>query len=47
VGNGENIHLWLDWWHPDEILYTKCGYRVVYDAGSKVEAKLASVLKEK
>jgi hypothetical protein len=25
----------------------KYGYRVVYDAGSKVEAKLASVLKEK
>jgi hypothetical protein len=20
VGNGESIHLWLDWWHPSRIL---------------------------
>jgi hypothetical protein len=31
VGDGNNIHLWLDWWHPDGILFERYGYRVVYD----------------
>lgn len=35
-GDGKSIHLQLDWWHPDGILYEKYGYRDVYDAGSKV-----------
>jgi hypothetical protein len=39
AGNGENIHLWLDSWHPDGILLEKYGYRAVYDAQSNVEAK--------
>lgn len=34
-------------WHPIGILYIKYGNRVVYDAGSSVEAKLSSVLKER
>jgi hypothetical protein len=37
----------LDWQYPDGTLYTKYGHRVVYDAGRKVEAKLAIVLKDK
>jgi hypothetical protein len=44
VGNGENLHLWLDFWHPDGILINKYGYRVVYDAHSRMEAKLSSVI---
>jgi hypothetical protein len=44
VGNGENIHFWLDLWHPDGILIEKYGYRVFYDAQSRVEAKLSSVI---
>lgn len=47
VGNGENIHLWLGWWHIDGVLYTHYGHRIVYDAGSNMEAKLSSVLIEK
>ena len=44
VGNGENIHLWLDLWHPNGILIDKYGYRAIYDANSRVEAKLSSVI---
>jgi hypothetical protein len=44
VGNGENIHLWLDSWRPDGILLGKYEYRAVYDAQSNVEAKLSTVI---
>jgi hypothetical protein len=44
VGNGEDIHLWLDSWHPSGILLENYGHRVVYDAQSRVEAKLSSVI---
>lgn len=47
VGDGRGIHLWLDRWHQDGILYDRYSYRIVYDAGSKVDAKLVSVLKDK
>jgi hypothetical protein len=47
VGDGKNIHLWLDWWHPDDVLCEQYGYKVVYDAQSKMEAKLSSVIKGK
>lgn len=47
VGDGTNNNLWLDWWHPDDTLYLRYAHRLVYDAGSKVEARLASVLKSK
>jgi hypothetical protein len=44
VGNGENIQMWLDSWHPSGILLETFGQRVVYDAHSIVEAKLSSVI---
>ena len=44
VGNGENIHMWLDSWHPSGILLETFGQRVVYDAHSNVKAKLSSVM---
>lgn len=31
AGDGNNIFLWLDWWHPDGILFEKYGYRVIYE----------------
>ena len=34
--------MWLDWWHPIEALYGRYGYRVVYDVGSSLAAKLSS-----
>jgi hypothetical protein len=46
VGDGENIHLWLDFWHPAGILLEKYGFRVVYDAQSSVEARLSSVIND-
>lgn len=45
--DGSSIHLWLNWWHPDGIPYDHYGYRVVYDARNKLEAKLSSVIKGK
>jgi hypothetical protein len=47
VGDGNSFHLWLDWWQPDGILYEQYGYRVVYDARSKWDAKLSSVMEGK
>jgi hypothetical protein len=44
VGSGENIHMWLDSWHPAGILLETYGQRVVYDAHSSMEAKLSSVI---
>jgi hypothetical protein len=44
VGNGDNIHMWLDLWHPAGVLIEQYGFRVVYDAQSNIEAKLSSVI---
>jgi hypothetical protein len=44
VGNGDNIHLWLDWWHPVGILIEQYGFRTVYDAHSHIEAKLSTFI---
>lgn len=46
VGDGRNIHLWFDHWHPGGTLYEKYGHRVVYDACSKPEAWLSTVIKD-
>jgi hypothetical protein len=36
VGNGENIHLLLDSWHPSGILFEVFGYRFIDDAYSNL-----------
>uniref|UniRef100_A0A2N9J1W3 Reverse transcriptase domain-containing protein n=1 Tax=Fagus sylvatica TaxID=28930 RepID=A0A2N9J1W3_FAGSY len=46
VGDGRKIFLWHDHWHPDGILYLKYGHRVVYDAVSRSDARVASVFKD-
>jgi len=46
VGTGENIHLWMDNWHPFGALVEKFGFRIVYDSYRKLDAKLSSVLKD-
>jgi hypothetical protein len=43
VGNGEHIHLWLDWWHPAGVLLQKFGYRAVYDALCSKDAVLGFI----
>jgi hypothetical protein len=45
VGDGSKIYLWLDFWHPDGILYDHYGYRDIYDARSKFDAELSSVVR--
>jgi hypothetical protein len=45
VGTGKNIHIWLDAWHPDGVLYEKYGHRV-YDSHSKPEAHFDSAIKD-
>lgn len=47
VGDGKNIHMWLDSWNLDGVLYEKYVLRIVDNTGSKVGEKLCSVLKEK
>jgi hypothetical protein len=47
VGDGKNFYLWLGWWHPGGILLEQYGYRVIYDARSKIDAKLATVIHDR
>lgn len=46
MGDGANIFLRLDFWSP-EGPYEKFGHRVVYDAASSVNVKLASVISDR
>ena len=43
VGDGSNIFLWHDRWHPNGVLYQVYGHRTVYDAASSINAKVNSV----
>jgi len=45
-GMEKNIHLWFDLWHPAGVLYEKYGHRVIYDACSKPEAWLSTVIRD-
>jgi len=45
VGDGKHIHLWIDNWHPSGALVEKYGYRIVYDAQSRLDARLETVLR--
>jgi hypothetical protein len=45
VGDGNRIFLWLDVWNPHGCLLDKYGYRVVYDAGSSIGAKLSTIIR--
>ena len=44
VRNEENIHLWLDLWHPSGIFIEQYGFKAVYGAQSNIEAKFSSVI---
>lgn len=46
VGDGTQIHLWFDDWHSNGILHEKYGHRVIYDAQSKLDARLSNVIKD-
>jgi len=45
VGNGNNIFLWHDIWHPIGDLLDTYGSRVVYDAGPSIGPKLSSIIR--
>lgn len=47
LGNGKDIYLWWDRWHPNGVLYERYGFRMVYEAVCKSNAKLESMLKNK
>ena len=46
MGDGANIFWRLDFWSPGGP-YEKFGHRVVYDAASSVNAKLASFISDR
>jgi hypothetical protein len=39
------VFLWLDNWHLDGCLLDAYGFRTVYDAGSNLEAKVSSIIR--
>jgi hypothetical protein len=45
VGDGSKFFLWLDVWHPNGCLLDNYGHRVVYYAGSSVNAKLSTIIR--
>jgi hypothetical protein len=44
VGDGSNIHMWQDHWHPLGVLFERYGFRIIYDANSRLNSKLSTVL---
>ena len=47
VGDGNNIFLWHNKWHPNGVLLEEYGHRIIYDATSTFNAKVSSVLRNK
>lgn len=44
LGNGQQIHLWYDSWHPYGGFFDRYGYRIIHEARSNPEAKLCFVI---
>jgi len=44
VGKCHDISLWFDAWHPAGRLVDTYGFRIVYDSGIGIDAKLSAVL---
>ena len=44
VGNGEDISLWFDYWHPLGPLVEVFGRRIIYDSGFGLHARVADVV---
>lgn len=45
LGDGSQIFLWFDHWHPIRCLIDKFGFRAIYDAGSCLGARLSSTIR--
>jgi hypothetical protein len=46
VGDGSNVFLWLDQWYPAGYLLDMYGFRIVYDSGLPLKAKLAAIIND-
>jgi hypothetical protein len=46
IGKVSRVFLWCDNWHPEGCLLEKYGHRAVYDAGSNVEARVSSIIRD-
>jgi len=46
VGNGFQVFLWLDHWHPAGYLLDTFGYRIVHDSGLSLHSKLDVIIKK-
>jgi hypothetical protein len=44
VGDGSNIHMWQDNWHPLGVLFERYGFRIIHDANSRLNFKLSTIL---
>jgi hypothetical protein len=47
VGDGHQIFLWYDNWHPAGCLLDKYRFRAIYDARSYAGAKLSSIIRDR
>jgi hypothetical protein len=45
IGRDNRVFLWWDHWHPDGCLLEKYGYRAMYNAGSHVDARVSSIIR--
>ena len=46
MGNGQNIYLWYDNWHPHSPLIRHYGREIVTQFGSSINAKLESIMQD-
>jgi hypothetical protein len=47
VGDGSHIYVWVDGWHLNGVdLHAKYGSHLIYDAHSKFDARLSTIIKD-
>ncbi|XP_028073922.1 uncharacterized protein LOC114276328 [Camellia sinensis] len=44
IGNGENVFLWFDNWHPLGSLWQRYGQRILYDTNLPDNSKVSSII---
>jgi hypothetical protein len=46
IGKESQVFLWCDNWHPEGCLLEKYRHRAMYDAGSNMEARVSSIIRD-